>query len=106
MARDRSLTRFWPRPLGYVNISWELNRWMKRIRLPRTVLRRRYAQLVHVYSLTQSSCNHTTVIYAMQSMLQDWVSNDGDNSHSPNALHLRRRVAELRRCIRDAMGDS
>jgi hypothetical protein len=77
---------------------------MKRIHLPRTVLRRRYAQLVHVYSLTQSSCDHTTVIYAMQTLLHEWVNNDGDNSHSPNALYLRRRIAELRMRIRIAMG--
>ena len=75
---------------------------MKRIHLPRTVLRMRYAQLVHVYSLTQSSCDHTTVIYAMQTLLHEWGNNEG--SHSPNALYLRRRVAELRMRIRNAMG--
>ena len=76
---------------------------MKRIRLPRTVLRRRYVQLVHVYSLSQSSCTYTTVIYAMQALLHEWMNND-DNSHSPNALHLRRKIAELRSYILNAMG--
>jgi hypothetical protein len=79
---------------------------MKRIRLPRTVLRRRYAQLVHIYSLIQSSCDHTTVTFAMQTLLHEWMNNDEGNSHSSNVLYIRRKVAELRTCTRNAMGES
>ena len=46
LARNRSRYRTRIMPFAYVNIQLELNRWMKRIRLPRTVLRKRYEEVV------------------------------------------------------------
>ena len=43
LARNRS--RYRTRIMPF-NIQLELNRWMKRIRLPRTVLRKRYEEVV------------------------------------------------------------
>ncbi len=99
---NRSLYRYRAWPLGYVNISLELNRWMKRIRLPRTPLRRRYAQLVHAFHVLQGTCDRTAVIYAMQTLLHGWINNV-EHRTSPNVLYVRGKVADLRISIRRSM---
>lgn len=87
-------------PFAYVNIQLELNRWMKRIRLPRTVLRKRYAQLVHAYHVLDGSCNHNALIYAMQTLLDSgWNSADDSDPTCQYSICLRDAIADLRGMI-------
>ena len=58
--------------VSYLNISRRLVRWMRRTRLPRTLLRMHYVRLLHCVCCMTGDCSRSNVMRGMQSLLNGW----------------------------------
>ncbi len=103
MARNRALHRIALRGVRRINLSRRLICWMDEIRMPRTALRMRYVKLVHIYHLSDDSCNFVALSDAMYTLLAGWVwvdEGDHSSSYSSYCRHLREVCTELSGMIR------
>jgi hypothetical protein len=72
----------------------ELNRWMRRVHLPRTNLRRLYVQLKHAFHVIDGSCTYSALINAMQTLMCGCMGADDADRSSPTES-LRHAIADL-----------